>query len=173
MADSVEVQFAALCHRIGYGRAMHLVEHLWRDRAAADGRSGSEFTVGPCAALMTICPCVARGESEKCDWCCGVRIVTDRVRRAIRSSSIGPGKIAHAPDHDQGVSTATLTQGERMVWAVAFERGVFEGQRSHHAAVNARAVVDRMRAAIDANIDDETRSMLEQMLADPARSGVR
>jgi hypothetical protein len=51
-----------------------------------------------------------------------------------------------------------------MVWASAFERGLFEGQAPRHAAANARVVVQRMRQALDANLDDETRRMLEDML---------
>lgn len=58
-----------------------------------------------------------------------------------------------------------MTPAERMVWASAFERGIFEGQRPHHAAVNARVTVERMREATRIpNLDDETRRMLDDML---------
>lgn len=52
-----------------------------------------------------------------------------------------------------------------MVWAVAFARGIFEGQTTHHAAVNARVVVERMRdIPADANIaKGETMAMLDEM----------
>jgi len=57
-----------------------------------------------------------------------------------------------------------MTSGERMVFAAGFERGIFEGQRPHHAAVNARACVERLRMVDRDKIDDETRAMLDDML---------
>lgn len=62
-----------------------------------------------------------------------------------------------------------MTSGERMVWAAAFERGIFEQMSPKHAAVNARAVVERIRSAADhPNIDEGTRAMLADILSSGA-----
>lgn len=66
---------------IGFGRLMQLAEQCWREWSAERGiPTGSEHTVGPCAAGMVPCPC---GAPVECDWCLGSGRVTKRVRVAM------------------------------------------------------------------------------------------
>lgn len=68
-----------LGEHIGWGNVMHLAERCWREYLQASGApAGGEHTTGPCAIFMVPCPCARTGES--CDWCCGARRVTQRVR---------------------------------------------------------------------------------------------
>lgn len=72
--------------RIGFGRAMELCERLWREKLANDGMFlGGKLTVGPCAGLLVPCVCLKLGEQVgACDWCCGTRRVTEKVKEVIR-----------------------------------------------------------------------------------------
>ena len=77
----------ALGERIGYGRMMQLAEQEWNRSAISIGTPGGELTVGPCAGMLV--PCVCDREivrDEHCEWCCGTKRVTERVRRAILRS---------------------------------------------------------------------------------------
>lgn len=77
---------------IGYGRTMQLCEKIWRALLIAQGLpGGGEHTTGPCAAFMVPCQCVEEAEPElddngHCDWCCGARRVTERVRSTQKAA---------------------------------------------------------------------------------------
>jgi hypothetical protein len=75
----------SLGDQIGYGNLMSTANEIWAAVARANGTDGSNFTVGPCAAMVVTCP-HEFDPSEKfldenghCDWCCGCGWVTKRV----------------------------------------------------------------------------------------------
>lgn len=82
VSETAEVR--EIGERIGYGNVMYLAQKLWRDWAILQGLAGSEFSIGPCAAMMRPCTCTpSQGGSLHCEWCCGSGLVTERVLRAI------------------------------------------------------------------------------------------
>lgn len=60
-----------------------------------------------------------------------------------------------------------MTSGERMVWAVAFDRAMASGMSAHHAAfvaqIRVKALQDAAAGAL-AEGDDETRAGIDDML---------
>lgn len=87
-----EERVAELGKDIGYGRIMQLCEQLWGRAISRRGvPSGGEHTVGPCATFMVPCQCVVDGDPEldpsgHCEWCCGVKRVTEHVRMVQRKT---------------------------------------------------------------------------------------
>lgn len=74
---------------IAFGRMMQLSEKLWREHLAGRHPPGSELSVGPCSACLVPCQCATKAkpeldENKLCEWCCGTRRVTARVRKAQR-----------------------------------------------------------------------------------------
>lgn len=76
---------------IGYGNLMSTASDVWASLARANKTDGSNFVVGPCAAMVETCP-HEFDASEKfldknghCDWCCGSGWVTKRVGDAMRA----------------------------------------------------------------------------------------
>lgn len=66
----------------GFGRIMQICETQWRAFLIKQGYpTGSELTLGPCAAMLVPCQCVVDDEPD-CAWCCGTGRVTERVRNA-------------------------------------------------------------------------------------------
>lgn len=88
-----------LGERIGFGRMMHLGQKLWRDDLIAKGLpGGGEFSMGPCVAFMVRCQCVEEANPDvdangHCEWCCGSRAVTERVRAAQKASPSLPPRV--------------------------------------------------------------------------------
>jgi hypothetical protein len=75
---------------IGYGSLMTTASEVWASKARVNKTDGSNFTVGPCAAMVEVCP-HEFDPSEKyldenghCDWCCGAGWVTKRVGDEMR-----------------------------------------------------------------------------------------
>lgn len=63
---------------------------------------------------------------------------------------------------------SSLSHGERVLFAVAFDRAVIAGVDAKHAAVDARSAVETLRKAGDhPHIDHATRAMLDDMLGVP------
>lgn len=101
-ATGLDAQTVRILGRgMGYGRLMQVAEEQWRDVAG----DGSEFTVGPCAALLVPCLCASAHRSEPCRWCEGARRVTQRV-----SNAIGVMRV----DDATGTMTATPQAGPQL-----------------------------------------------------------
>lgn len=71
-----------LGEQLGYGRIMQLCEELWRDEIKSTAHEGGEFTIGCDSAMLDECDCTV---SNKCDWCCGIGRVTEKVKQAMDS----------------------------------------------------------------------------------------
>lgn len=82
----------------GYGRLMQIGQKLWRDHLLKIGTpTGGEFSIGPCVAMLVDCQCAEEVEPEldsngHCEWCCGTKKVTERVRRV--SARVVPPDLA-------------------------------------------------------------------------------
>lgn len=95
---------------IGYGRIMRLAQQLWRDALIGAGHPpGGEFSVGPCAGSLVPCACIddqarddePREGADHCDWCCGAKRVTARVRAAMDEARAAPGWRIAPPSADE------------------------------------------------------------------------
>ncbi len=86
---------------IGYGNVMQLAGQLWGEALVLRGHPpGGQFALGPCVAFMVACPCPDDGRDANghCEWCCGSRQVTERVRAAMGRPRAVPAPVpASAP----------------------------------------------------------------------------
>lgn len=81
-----------LGEQIGYGNLMSTASEVWASKARANKTDGSNFVVGPCAAMVEICPHEFDPTEQyldkngHCDWCCNAGWVTKRVADEMRKA---------------------------------------------------------------------------------------
>ena len=80
-----EDKLCELMKLVGYGRTMQLAQQEWRDG------SGGEFAYGPCVCFTT--PCGCGDEPSRCDWCCGSRWLTKKVKEEKTKLEGKPKKV--------------------------------------------------------------------------------
>ncbi len=87
-----------------FGELMRQAEAGWRLWLAGQGHPpGGEFAVGPCAGMLVSCQCATEAEPQldengHCEWCCGTRRVTQKVREAQGAPRIRFVRFADARD---------------------------------------------------------------------------
>lgn len=70
--EAAENEVIKYCELLGYGRVIQIASDEWmqKDKLGA-------HVIGTCAGLTEPCGC---NEPRKCDWCCGSRWLTKKVK---------------------------------------------------------------------------------------------
>ncbi|EKZ9225774.1 hypothetical protein RFA46_003216 [Vibrio vulnificus] len=70
--EAAESEVKKHCEFLGYGRVMQIASEGWLEKDQLGAH-----VIGVCAGLTEPCGC---NEPSKCDWCCGSRWLTKKVK---------------------------------------------------------------------------------------------